>query len=66
MSNTFESFPQSDDQLDDMRDLKDKAYDLEHCINTADSLPRYRALAQTHLEIAVMFANKGIARRELP
>lgn len=29
------------------------------------NIKRYQALAMTHLETAVMFANKGISRREL-
>jgi len=69
VSNTFESFPQSDEQLDDMRELKNAAYALERIIlRTAgySTGTRYSALAMTHLETAVLFANKGISRRELP
>ncbi len=65
MSNTFESVPQSDEQLADMDGLKELAYALEAHIKWAETVPRYRTMALEHLEIAVMLANKGIARREL-
>lgn len=78
MSNTFESFNYDDEQQNDALGIKECAYDLEaNIINAvqagdiagvvdstrAAAVGRYRALALTHLETAIMFANKGISRR---
>jgi hypothetical protein len=78
MSNTFSSFNCDDEQQAHLRELRSIAEDLEALIleaviaddhngvvssERAGKIARYRSLAMTHLETAVMFANKGISRR---
>ena len=81
MSNTFASFNWDEEQQLDAADIKEAAERLEYLINKAvdarenvhgavsgasqAKIGRYRALAMTHLETAVMFANKGLSRRTL-
>lgn len=52
------------DQPARYNELRDKALDLAIDINERVPDCRERALALTHLEQAIMFANAGIARRE--
>jgi hypothetical protein len=80
MSNTFASMNCDDEQLAHLSELRIIAEDMEALIleaviaddhngvvssERAGKIARYRSLAMTHLETAILFANKGITRRTL-
>lgn len=62
MSDTFDSQKLNASQLDDIAEIREAAYALEAAIDNASIADRYKAIAMTHLETALMMANKGISR----
>lgn len=64
MENRFESIELTDEQRDDVENMKAFFEALELVIENTEMSPRERALALTKLEECAMWANKGISRRE--
>lgn len=60
----FMYHPPKGDQIERYQQLRDKAKELAHLINTACPMSREASLAMTALEEAVMWANAAIARNE--
>lgn len=64
LATRFTYHPPKGDQQERYVSLRDRARDLATAIVQATPDSREQALALTHLETAIFFANAGIARRE--